>query len=148
MMSTNNILSPAFGKPVIVPTQDIVLGLYYATREKAGVDGENKVFANPDEVRSAYDATMADLQASIRVRIDKELVQTTVGRILLREIIPPDLPFSLCNKVMGKKEVADLIDACYRICGNKKTVILADRLKNMGFEYATRAGISISIEMS
>jgi DNA-directed RNA polymerase subunit beta' len=146
MMSTNNILSPAFGKPVIVPTQDIVLGLYYATREKAGVDGENKVFANPDEVRIAYDATMADLQASIRVRINKEIVQTTVGRILLREIIPPELPFSLYNKVMGKKEVADLIDACYRICGNKKTVILADRLKNMGFEYATRAGISISID--
>ena len=146
MMSTNNILSPAFGKPVIVPTQDIVLGLYYITREKAGVDGENKVFANPDEVRIAYDATMADLQASIRVRIDKELVQTTVGRILLREIIPPELPFSLYNKVMGKKEVADLIDACYRICGNKKTVILADRLKNMGFEYATKAGISISID--
>ncbi len=146
MMSTNNILSPAFGKPVIVPTQDIVLGLYYATREKAGVDGENKVFANPDEVRIAYDATMADLQASIRVRINKEIVQTTVGRILLREIIPPELPFSLYNKVMGKKEVADLIDACYRICGNKKTVILADRLKNMGFEYATKAGISISID--
>jgi len=146
MMSTNNILSPAFGKPVIVPTQDIVLGLYYITREKAGVEGENKVFANPDEVRIAYDATMANLQASIRVRIDNELVQTTVGRILLREIIPPELPFSLYNKVMGKKEVADLIDACYRICGNKKTVILADRLKNIGFEYATKAGISISID--
>ncbi|MGW8320634.1 MAG: DNA-directed RNA polymerase subunit beta', partial [Thermodesulfobacteriota bacterium] len=146
MMSTNNILSPAFGKPVIVPTQDIVLGLYYITREKAGAEGENKVFSNPEEVRMAYDATMANLQASIRVRIDNELVQTTVGRILLREIIPPELPFSLYNKVMGKKEVADLIDACYRICGNKKTVILADRLKNMGFEYATKAGISISID--
>ncbi len=146
MMSTNNILSPAFGKPVIVPTQDIVLGLYYITREKAGVDGENKVFSSPDEVRIAYDAEQVDLQASIRVRIDNELVQTTVGRILLREIIPPELPFSLYNKIMGKKEVADLIDACYRICGNKQTVILADRLKNMGFEYATRAGISISID--
>ncbi len=146
MMSTNNILSPAFGKPVIVPTQDIVLGLYYITREKAGAVGENKVFSNPDEVRIAYDAKEIDLQASIRVRIDKELVQTTVGRILLREIIPPELPFSLYNKIMGKKEVADLIDACYRISGNKQTVILADRLKNMGFEYATKAGISISID--
>ncbi len=146
MMSTNNILSPAFGKPVIVPTQDIVLGLYYITREKAGVAGENKVFANPDEVRIAYDARQVDLQASIRVRIDKELVQTTVGRILLREIIPPALPFNLYNKVMGKKEVAELIDACYRVCGNKQTVLLADRLKNMGFEYATKAGISISID--
>jgi DNA-directed RNA polymerase subunit beta' len=146
MMSTNNILSPAFGKPVIVPTQDIVLGLYYITREKASVAGENKVFSNPDEVRIAYDAGQADLQASIRVRIENELIQTTVGRVLLMEIIPPELPFSLYNKVMGKKEVADLIDACYRVCGNKKTVILADRLKNMGFEYATRAGISISID--
>jgi DNA-directed RNA polymerase subunit beta' len=146
MMSTNNILSPAFGKPVIVPTQDIVLGLYYITREKAGAEGENKVFSNPEEVRIAYDADAVDLQASIRVRIDNELVQTTVGRILLREIIPPELPFTLYNKVMGKKEVADLIDACYRISGNKQTVILADRLKNMGFEYATKAGISISID--
>ncbi len=146
MMSTNNILSPAYGKPVIVPTQDIVLGLYYITREKAGVKGEDKVFANPDEVRIAYDANEVDLQASIRVRIDKELVQTTVGRVLLREIIPPELPFSLYNKVMGKKEVADLIDACYRIAGNKQTVLLADRLKNMGFEYATKAGISICID--
>ncbi len=146
MMSTNNILSPAFGKPVIVPTQDIVLGLYYITREKAGVQGENKVFANPDEVRIAYDAGQVDLQAAIRVRIDRELIPTTVGRILLREIISQDLPFSLYNKVMGKKEVAALIDACYRVCGNKETVILADRLKNLGFEYATKAGISISID--
>ena len=146
MMSTNNILSPAHGKPVIVPTQDIVLGLYYITREKAGARGESKVFANPDEVRMAYDAGEVELHASIRVRIDRELVQTTTGRILLREIIPEELPFELCNKIMGKREVAELIDACYRVCGNKKTVILADRLKNMGFEYATKAGISISID--
>ena len=146
MMSTNNILSPAFGKPVIVPTQDIVLGLYYISREKAGARGENKVFSNPEEVRIAHDANEADLHSSIRVRIDKELVQTTVGRILLREVIPAEIPFSLYNKVMGKREVADVIDACYRICGNKKTVILADRLKNLGFEYATKAGISICVD--
>ena len=146
MMSTNNILSPAYGKPIIVPTQDIVLGLYYLTRERAGAEGEGKVFANPDEVRIAYDAQEMDLHAPIRVRIDRELVQTTVGRILLREIIPSEIPFEFCNKVMGKKEVAELIDTCVRICGNKQTVVLADRLKNMGFYYATKAGISICID--
>ena len=146
MMSTNNILSPAYGKPIIVPTQDIVLGLYYLTREKAGVAGEDKVFANPDEVRIAYDAGQADLHASIRVRIDRELVQTTVGRVLLREIIPPEIPFSAYNRVLGKKEVSELIDTCVRLCGNKQTVLLADRLKNMGFYYATKAGISICID--
>ncbi len=146
MMSTNNILSPAFGKPVIVPTQDIVLGLYYMTREKSGMLGENKVFSSPEEVRIAYDASAVALQTSIRVRIDKELVQCTVGRILLREIIPPEIPFDVYNKVIGKKEVAELIDVCYRICGDKKTVILSDRLKNIGFHFATKAGISISID--
>ncbi len=146
MMSTNNILSPAFGKPVIVPTQDIVLGLYYITREKAGAKGESKVFSNPEEVRIAFDADAVELHASIRVRMNRELVQTTVGRILLREIIPEEIPFDLYNKVMGKREVADVIDACYRICGNKQTVILADRLKNTGFEYATKAGISICVD--
>jgi len=146
MMSTNNILSPAFGQPIIVPTQDIVLGLYYLTREKSEPGVEGKLFANPDEVRMAYDAGQIPLQASIRVRISKELVETTVGRVLLRDIIPPEIPFSLFNKVLGKREVAALIDSCYRICGNKKTVVLADKLKNMGFEYATKAGISICVD--
>jgi DNA-directed RNA polymerase subunit beta' len=150
MMSTNNILSPAHGKPIIVPTQDIVLGIYYMTREKPFVKGEGKVFSNAEEVRMAYDAGEVDLQAAIKVRLGtngaQELVSTTVGRILLREIVPPEIPFSFVNKVMNKKELAALIDQCYRFSGNKKTVILADQLKDLGFRYATQAGISISID--
>ncbi len=150
MMSTNNILSPAHGKPIIVPTQDIVLGLYYMTREKPFVKGEGKVFSNPEEVRMAYDAGEIDLQAAIKVRMGangtQELVSTTVGRVLLREIVPPEIPFSFVNKVMNKKELASLIDQCYRFSGNKKTVILADQLKDLGYRHATQAGISISID--
>ncbi len=150
MMSTNNILSPAHGKPIIVPTQDIVLGLYYMTREKPFVKGEGKVFSSPEEVRMAYDAGEVDLQAAVKVRMGfngaSEVIATTVGRILLREILPPEIPFSFVNKVMNKKELASLIDQCYRFSGNKKTVILADQLKDLGYRYATQAGISISID--
>ncbi len=150
MMSTNNILSPAHGKPIIVPTQDIVLGLYYMTREKPFVKGEGKIFSNSEEVRMAYDAGEIDLQAAIKVRMGangtQELVSTTVGRVLLREIVPPEIPFSFVNKVMNKKELASLIDQCYRFSGNKKTVILADQLKDLGYRHATQAGISISID--
>ncbi|HYB19844.1 MAG TPA: DNA-directed RNA polymerase subunit beta', partial [Thermodesulfobacteriota bacterium] len=150
MMSTNNILSPAHGKPIIVPTQDIVLGIYYMTREKPFVKGEGKIFSSAEEVRMAYDAGEVDLQAAIKVRLGtngaQELVSTTVGRILLREIVPPEIPFSFVNKVMNKKELAALIDQCYRFSGNKKTVILADQLKDLGYRHATQAGISISID--
>ncbi len=146
MMSTNNILSPANGRPIIVPTQDIVLGIYYMTRERPFVKGEGKVFSNPEEVRVAYDANEVDLHARIRVRIDGELVDSTVGRILLREILPDEIPFSLINKVMKKGELAALIDHCYRFCGDKKTVLLSDRLKALGYRYATLAGLSISID--
>ncbi|MFH1625436.1 MAG: DNA-directed RNA polymerase subunit beta', partial [Pseudomonadota bacterium] len=145
MMSTNNILSPANGRPVIVPTQDIVLGIYYMTRDRDFVKGSGKVFSSPEEVRIAYDCSEVDLHAKIMVRIDEELVETTVGRILLKEIVPEEIPFRTINRVMNKKELATLIDQCYRLCGNKKTVLLADRLKNLGYEFATRAGISISI---
>ena len=103
MMSTNNILSPANGKPIIIPTQDIVLGIYYMTRERPYVKGEGKVFSNPEEVRIAYDANEVDLHARIRVRMNGELVETTVGRILLKEILPEEIPFSLINKVMKKE---------------------------------------------
>ena len=150
MMSTNNILSPAHGKPIIVPTQDIVLGLYYMTREKPMVKGEGKIFSSPEEVRMAYDAGEVDLQAAIKVRMavnsHRELVNTTVGRILVREILPPEIPFPLVNRVLNKKELANLIDQCYRLAGNKKTVLLADQLKDLGYRYATRAGISICID--
>ena len=150
MMSTNNILSPAHGKPIIVPTQDIVLGLYYMTREKRSGKGEGKIFSSPEEVRMAYDAGEVDLHAVIKVRLGAdghtERVETTVGRVLLREILPSEIPFSFINKVLNKKELATLVDQCYRFAGNKKTVILADQLKDLGFHYATQAGISICID--
>jgi DNA-directed RNA polymerase subunit beta' len=146
MMSTNNILSPANGKPIIIPTQDIVLGIYYMTRERPYVKGEGKVFSNPEEVRIAYDATEVDLHARIKVRLDGELVETTVGRVLLKEILPEEIPFRLINKVMKKSELANLIDYCYRYGGDKKTVLLSDRLKGLGYHYATLAGISISLD--
>ena len=146
MMSTNNILSPASGKPVIVPTQDIVLGLYYMTRERYGVKGEGSILSSPDEVRVAYDAGEVHLQANIKVKIGGKMIDTTVGRVLLSEILPSEIPFENVNKVMDKKQLANLIDVCYRRTGNKKTVILADRLKNLGFAYATKAGISICID--
>ncbi len=146
LMSTNNILSPANGKPIIIPTQDIVLGIYYLTREREAVKGEDKVFADADEVRAAYDNGIIDVHARIRTRIDGEMLETTVGRILLREIVPGEIPFSVINRVMNKKELANLIDYCYRHCGDKKTVILSDRLKDLGYKYATQSGISISIK--
>jgi DNA-directed RNA polymerase subunit beta' len=146
MMSTNNILSPANGKPIIIPTQDVVLGIYYMTRERPYVKGAGKVFSNSDEVRIAYDAHEIDLHARIKVRLNGELVETTVGRVLLKEILPEEIPFRLINKVMKKSELANLIDYCYRFGGEKKTVLLSDRLKGLGYHYATLAGISISLD--
>ena len=145
LMSTNNILSPAHGKPVIVPTQDIVLGIYYLTREREGAKGEGIRFSGPEEVRVAYDNGAVDLQAKILVRMKGELIETTVGRIILREIIPEEIPFDFINMVMGKKELADLIGHCYRLCKDKKTILLSDRLKDLGYKYATKSGLSISI---
>jgi DNA-directed RNA polymerase subunit beta' len=146
MMSTNNILSPAHGKPVIGPSQDIVLGIYYLTRLREGRKGEGKVFSNPDEVRIAYDDGAAELQAAIKVRIGGKTIETTVGRVLLYEVVPKEVPFDYVNKLMKKKDLAELIDVTYRNCGQKATVILADQLKNTGFHYATLSGISISIK--
>ncbi len=245
MLSSNNILSPAHGDPIIVPTQDIVLGIYYMTRPVPGAKGEGKIFANPEEVRCAFDANEVDLHASIVVRMDDQRIQTTVGRMILREILPyepvvdlshimvssekeasnaladlkdgkdfaqiaqaisksrdrardgnmglvqrekldevygispsdieavfslevggfsdvikangsyhlfkvnertMELPFWLVNKVMDKKALGELIRYCYRILGGKATVILSDRLKDIGYRYATQAGISISVD--
>ena len=157
MMSTNNILSPAHGKPIINPTQDIVLGLYYISRERpfsrgeASDEGATKgdfrgIFSSPAEVRMAYDAEAVDLHAKIWVRLGGELVQTTVGRLLIWEVVPKELAFDSVNKVMDKKALSQIIDQCYRICGNKATVLLADRLRTLGFRYATRAGVSICME--
>jgi DNA-directed RNA polymerase subunit beta' len=156
MMSTNNILSPAHGKPIIVPTQDIVLGLYYLTRERVLAHGEGRIFSSPAEVRSAYDHHEVDLQAKIICRMDqfdtegepagRARVETTVGRVLLSDILPRRIPFSAINKVMDKKTLGNLIDACYRFCGEKETVLLADRLRSLGYGYATKAGISVAIK--
>ena len=154
MMSTNNILSPANGRPIINPTQDIVLGLYYMTREKPFANGAYRpdserqgsfagIFSDPGEVRMAYDAGEVDLHARIKCRVQGELADTTVGRVLVGEILPKELPFRFVNKVLDKKALSSLIDACYRASRNKSTVLLADHLRSLGFEQSTRAGISI-----
>ena len=146
MMSTNNILSPASGKPIIVPSQDIVLGCYYMTRQKPFSKGEDMTFSSPAEVRMAYDAGEVEIHASIKCRMGPgDIVETTVGRILFYEVVPNVVPFSNVNKVMGKKELAALIDRCYRLSGQKETVILADRLRTMGYQQATKSGISIAM---
>ncbi len=154
MMSTNNILSPANGDPIIIPTQDIVLGFYYLTRDRPFAKGERVAknghkpipFSSPDEVRLAYDQGEVHLQARIPVRIEGKIYETTVGRVLLSEILPEGLPFSMVNTTMTKREVRKLIAYAYRKSGIKQTVLLADRLKNLGYTYATKAGISIGIK--
>jgi DNA-directed RNA polymerase subunit beta' len=146
MMSTNNILSPANGKPVIIPSQDIVLGLYYMTRESAGSKGEGKMFASAKEVRIAFDAEQVEIHAHIKVRIRGKMEETTVGRVLFYDIIPNEIPFSFINKTMDKKALANLIDYVYRYTDQKKTILLADALKNLGYFHSTRAGISICMD--
>src|SRR5690554_2661908 len=156
MMSTNNILSPANGEPIIVPSQDVVLGLYYMTRERHAAVGEGIVFADIKEAHRAYGAGKVDLQAKVKVRVnevtydeDHELktesviVDTVVGRALLFDIVPDGLPFEIVNKPMVKKAISNLINTCYRDAGLKDTVIFADQLMYMGYHYATRSGISI-----
>src|SRR5574342_115852 len=156
MMSTNNILSPANGDPIIVPSQDIVLGLYYATREFTNAKGEGMAFADLAEVSRAYESRQVDLHARVSVRIREVDVaedgertdkvvrhRTTVGRALLSEILPVGLPFELINKALKKKEISRLINASFRRCGLRETVIFADKLMQEGFAIATRAGISI-----
>ncbi|HMO02198.1 MAG TPA: DNA-directed RNA polymerase subunit beta' [Oligoflexia bacterium] len=151
MMSTNNILSPANGKPIIVPSQDIVLGLYYMTRERPFAQGSGRIFSNLHEVLLAWELGELDLQAKIKVRIankdqQTQLVETTTGRCLLALIVPHQLPFSLFNRVFKKKEISNLIDESFRLQGAKATVILADRIKDVGFRMAMRAGISIGVK--
>ena len=159
MMSTNNILSPAHGEPIIVPTQDVVLGLYYMTRVRVDARGTGMMFADIAEVHRAFQCGAVDLHAKVRVRIRDvvftddgdtiekvQLCDTTVGRALLSEIMPPGLSFDLVNRLMNKKEISSLINACYRTVGLKETVVFADQLMYMGFSYATRAGVSIGVE--
>ena len=150
MMSTNNVLSPASGEPIIVPSQDIVLGLYYMTRARINVAGEGLVLADADEVKRAYDSGQAALHARITVRLPQldgslERVETTVGRALLADILPEGLPFELINRDMNKRAISDVINACYRRLGLKDTVIFCDRLMYTGFEYSTIASISFGV---
>jgi len=159
MLSSNNILSPANGEPIIVPSQDIVLGLYYITREKIGARGEGSAFINVGEVSRAYDTGNIEVNARILVRIKefeidkhgekREKVtryETTVGRALLSEILPPGLPFELINKALKKKEISKIINVAFRRCGLRETVIFADKLMYTGFSMATRAGLSICVD--
>jgi len=158
MMSTNNILSPANGDPIIVPSQDVVLGLYYMTREKINARGEGMKFADIAEVHRAYDSGLVDLHARVKVRfqevtyteegerVEKKLFEdTTVGRILVWDIMPEGMAFELVNKPLVKKAISRLIDICYRHVGLKDTVIFADQLMYMGFAYSTRSGASIGV---
>jgi len=158
MMSTNNILSPANGEPIIVPSQDVVLGLYYMTRDRINAKGEGMVFANIAEVSRAYEGRHVELQARVKVRIvdseidaegniteETKLVDTTVGRALLSEILPKGLPFSLINRTMDKRAISNMVNVCYRRVGLKATVIFADQVMYMGFRLATRAGVSIGM---
>ena len=146
MMSSNNVLSPANGRPIAVPTQDIVLGCYYMTKNRKGVKGGGKVFSDEKEVIAAYDAEELDLQAMIMVRIDKVLTETTTGRIILGAILPEGLPFDLVNRLMDKKSLSDLIFQAFLLVGREKTVTLLDDVKRLGFKYATEAGLTISID--
>jgi DNA-directed RNA polymerase subunit beta' len=150
MMSTNNILSPANGDPIIGPTQDVVLGLYYMTREKINAKGEGLIFASVAELHRAYATENVELQAKIKVRIkedgEKKLVDTTVGRVLLWEITPKGLSFELINQVMKKKIINKLLAECYRKLGTKVTVIFADQLMYLGFKFATKGSVSICLE--
>ena len=159
MLASNNVLFPASGEPSIVPSQDIVLGLYYMTRERVAAKGEGSLFINVKEAQRAYECGEVSLNAKIQVRIDEtdkdekgEIVkrtkryETTVGRAILSEILPPGLPFSFVNKVLKKKEISKIINAAFRRCGIRETVIFTDQLMYTGFTYATRAGLSISID--
>ncbi len=143
MLSVNNILSPANGRPITVPSQDMVLGVYYLSKVRPNARGEGMKFSGPDEVRIAYDHGVVAKHAKIKVRIDGKLVDTTVGRVIISEILPEGLSFDLVNKEMNKKEISRLIDASYRQSGARATVTLMDNLKDIGFKYANEAGISI-----
>jgi DNA-directed RNA polymerase subunit beta' len=159
MLASNNVLSPANGEPIIVPSQDIVLGLYYMTREKVGAMGEGSMFADVSEALRAYQSGQVDLQAKVLVRIQESTrdadggvtekrtrYETTIGRAILSEILPIGLPFSVVNKALKKKEISRLINSSFRICGLRDTVIMADKLMYNGFTFATRAGISVCVD--
>ena len=143
MMAVNNILSPANGKPILVPTQDMVLGIYYLTKEKTGAKGEGKVFSGAEDVRIAYDAGVLDEHARIKVKIDGQFVDSTCGRALFSEIVPEAIPFAFINKTLTKKELTKIVEYSYANAGKRATVVFLDNIKKLGFEYATKSGVSI-----
>ena len=147
MMSSNNILHPAHGKPIIVPTQDLVLGCYYMTRESVPLCW-GPAWSSPvcGEVRIAYDAGAVAMHAAIKVRDGGQLIETTVGRVLLYEVVPKEVPFENVNKVMNKKQLGILIDDTFRAASQKATVLVADRVRTLGLNESTKAGISIALD--
>ena len=143
MMARNNIFSPANGRPIVVPSQDIVLGCYYLTQERSGCKSEGKIFADKDEVVTAFQDKQVEMHAKIKVRINNQLVPTTAGRVIFNNLLPADFPY--VNTVMTKSELSKIIEDCYAINGHEECVSLLDNLKRTGFEEATKAGISISV---
>ncbi len=159
MMSTNNILSPASGEPIIVPSQDVVLGLYYMTRDKVNAKGEGLYLSGPAEAEKAYRTGCAELHARVKVRIREVLVDemghrteqiglidTTIGRAMLWQIVPEGLPYSIVNQALGKKQISTLLNTCYRTLGLKDTVVFADQVMYTGFAYAALSGVSVGID--
>lgn len=145
MLSSMNILLPASGKPVAVPSQDMVLGIYYLSLEKPGAKGTNKIFANVDEVMLAVEANALDIHAKIKTMIDRRIIFTTAGRLIIKSILPSFIPDHLWNKIMKKKDIAELVDYVYKNGGLEISAEFLDNLKNLGFESATKAGVSISV---
>ncbi|MGB9791427.1 MAG: DNA-directed RNA polymerase subunit beta', partial [Thermacetogeniaceae bacterium] len=143
MLSSHNILNPKDGRPVVAPTQDMVLGCYYLTIDKKGAKGEGKCFKDFEEALYAYESGVIDLHALIKVRVNGELVETTVGRLIFNQVIPPEIGF--INEVVGKKTLADIVGKCYRKLGYERTAILLDGIKKLGFTYATKAGITVGV---
>jgi DNA-directed RNA polymerase subunit beta' len=146
MMSTNNILSPANGKPIINPSQDVVLGLYWMTRIKPAAKGTGKIFASVQEALYAFETGIVDLQAACKVKIKGKVEETSVGRAILSDAVPKEVPFGTLNQTMSKKSIANLIDTTFRLAGAKATCILADQIMQLGFKYSTVAGLSISVD--
>ncbi|OYZ23165.1 MAG: DNA-directed RNA polymerase subunit beta' [Bdellovibrio sp. 28-41-41] len=146
MMSTNNILSPANGKPIINPSQDVVLGLYWLTRTRPGAKGTGKSYSSVQEAQYAHETGIADLQSVCKVKINGKVEQTSIGRAIMSDVVPKEVPFAEVNTVMTKKSIAGLIDKTFRLAGAKATCILADRIMELGFKYSTAAGMSICID--
>ncbi len=144
MMASNNIFSPSSGEPIVSPTQDIVIGLHYITKECKGKPGEGMVFASMDEAISAYNDNQVHIHALVKVRMGEKIIETTPGRVILNEVLPEKLPFF--NDIINKKKISDLITVTYKKFGHSRTVILLDDLKTLGFEWATKAGLSISVD--